>query len=256
MYRRITPLVWMLALVFAQDCARAAEPLRVEPYVEPSHLDVPWPKHSHVKMPWRGYLETKPAVELLDGIGVAYHHHGGSVEVQIGLLAKAGVRCIRWEQPLGTYDPDTGSIDERSQARYREVLRACRQFGVTPIVLLNAHHGYPCKMKSSERRVMADAPEGSRELVLDSVEGLRPVHSGSGGLTGGDDVSRDAARAAGQAERERIRSTGRPPRFRPRRRACRGRGHAGPAHPRHAAAARDRGGGLSQPGRAVTACRV
>ena len=159
---------------------KAATPLAVEPYVDPSQLDVPWPKHSHVKMPWRGYLETKPAVDLLEGIGMAYHDHGGKVEVQLGLLAKAGIRCLRWEQPFGTYDPDTGGIDQSSQTRYREVLRACRKFGITPIVLLNAHHGYPCKMKSWQRRVMADAPEGTRELALDSVDGLRPVHSGTG----------------------------------------------------------------------------
>jgi len=160
-----------------------AEPLPVKPYVDPAQLEVPWPKHSHVKQPWRGFLETKPAVELLDGIGVCYHHHGGKIEVQLGLLAKAGIRCIRWEQPFGSYDPHTKSIAKNAQGRYREVLRACKKLNITPIILLNAHHGVPCKLKYFNRRVMADAPKGATELLLDSVDGFRPVHCGTNGLT-------------------------------------------------------------------------
>ncbi|NQT54107.1 hypothetical protein HQ576_18775, partial [bacterium] len=110
--------------------------------------------------------------------------HGGSIDAQLDLLAHAGIRCLRWEQPFGTYDPDTRSIARGSQARYRELLRACKKHGIAPIILMNAHHGVPCKMKTWERRVMADAPKGARELLLDSVDGLRPVHSGTNGLTG------------------------------------------------------------------------
>ena len=157
--------------------------LPVRPYVDPSQMDVPWPKHSHVKQPWRGFLETKPAVDLLEGIGICYHHHGGNLEVQLALLAKAGIRCIRWEQPFGTYDPDIGALAKHSEDRYREVLQACKKLGITPVILLNAHHGVPCKLKSFDRTVMADAPKSSTELLLNSVEGLRPVHSGTNGLT-------------------------------------------------------------------------
>lgn len=157
--------------------------LPVRPYVDPSQMDVPWPKHSHVKQPWRGFLETKPAVDLLEGIGICYHHHGGNLEVQLALLAKAGIRCIRWEQPFGTYDPDIGALAKHSEDRYREVLRACKKLGITPVILLNAHHGVPCKLKSFDRTVMADAAKGSTELLLNSVEALRPVHSGTNGLT-------------------------------------------------------------------------
>ena len=155
----------------------------VSPYVDASQLDVPWPKHSHIKQPWRGFLETKPAVDLLDGIGVCYHHQGGKMDVQLALLAKAGFRCIRWEQPFGSYDPDKESLTADQESRYREMLSICKRLELTPIVLLNAHHGVPCKMKTFERRIMADADKGATMLHLDSVEGLRPVHSGISGLT-------------------------------------------------------------------------
>jgi len=170
-------------LLLALAGCMAATPVQLRPYVDPSQLDVPWPKHSHVKQPWRGFLETRPAADLLDGIGMVYQYHGGSMEAQLGLLAKAGIRCIRWEQPFGTYDPDLKALAKPSEERYREVLRLCKKFGLTPIILLNAHHGYPCKMKHFVRRLAADAPKGATELLLDSVEGFRPVHSGTNGLT-------------------------------------------------------------------------
>ena len=172
-----------VSALFLAGCA-GAQALKVDPYVDPSQLDVPWPKHSHAKMPWRGYLETKPAAELLDGIGICYQYHGGKMDAQLGLLAKAGIRCIRWEQPFGSYDPDIKSIAKHAEGRYREMLHACKKCAITPIILLNAHHGYPCKMKSWDRRLTADAPKGSAELLLDSVEGFRPVYSGTNGLTG------------------------------------------------------------------------
>lgn len=174
----------ILALPLALAGCMAAAPVEMRPYVDPTQLDVPWPKHSHVKQPWRGFLETKPAAELLDGIGMCFHFPGGSMEAQLGLLARAGIRCIRWEQPFGTYDPDLKGLAKHSEERYREMLRLCRKLGIVPIILLNAHHGYPCKMKSWDRRLAADAPRGSTELLLDSVEGFRPAYSGTNGLTG------------------------------------------------------------------------
>ncbi|MFW6164466.1 MAG: hypothetical protein ACODAJ_16980, partial [Planctomycetota bacterium] len=176
--RRAALLLGLLAAAVA-----AAGGLPVDPYVDPSQLDVPWPKHSHVRQPWRGFLETKPAVELLEGIGIVYAHRGGSVDAQIGLLAKAGFRCLRWEQPFGSYDPETKSVVQGRQRRYREVLRACKRWGIVPIVLMNAHHGYPCRVRNVERRVAAEAPKGAREVVLRSVDGLRPVHGGLSNLT-------------------------------------------------------------------------
>lgn len=155
----------------------------VAPYVDPSHLEVPWPKHSHVKMPWRGFLETRPAADLLEGVGVGYHHQAGTMLAELTLLRRSGFRCLRWEQPFGSYDPDTKGLNPGADRRYREVLRACRALGITPLVLLNAHHGYPCKLRSWQRRLVADAPKGARSLLLDSVEGLRPVHSGLANLT-------------------------------------------------------------------------
>jgi len=173
----------VLAFPLAFAGCIAAAPVEMRPYVDPTQLDVPWPRHSHVKQPWRGFLETKPAAEMLDGIGMVFQFHGGSMEAQLGLLAKAGIRCIRWEQPFGQYDPDIKGIAKHSEAGYRQMLRACKALGIVPIVLLNAHHGYPCKIRWTERTLSADAPKGATELLLNSVEGFRPVHSGLNSLT-------------------------------------------------------------------------
>lgn len=173
----------ILALALSAASLAAGETPAMRPYVDPSQLDVPWPRHSHVKQPWRGFLETKPATELLDGIGMCFHFHGGSMEAQLGLLAATGIRCIRWEQPFGSYDPDIKAFSKQSEARYRQMLRLCKRLGILPIILLNAHHGYPCKLKHFERRLAADAPKGATELILDSVDGLQVLYSGTNGLT-------------------------------------------------------------------------
>ena len=173
----------MRKAIIAVALLHAAFAAELAPYVDPSQLDVPWPKHSHVKMPWRAFLETKPAAEMLEGVGIVYQQRGGSMLANLTLLRRSGFRCLRWEQPFGAYDPDTGHFRPDAEKRYRELLRCCRSLGITPLVLLNAHHGYPCKLKSWRRRVMADAPKGARSLVLDSVEGLRPVYSGLSNLT-------------------------------------------------------------------------
>ena len=84
----------LLALLFVLALTACAGPqaLPVQPYVDPTQLDVPWPKHSHIKQPWRGFLETRPAVEMLEGIGTCFHYPGGSMDAQLGLLRKAGIR--------------------------------------------------------------------------------------------------------------------------------------------------------------------
>jgi len=54
--------------------ASATPPYR--PYVDPTQLDCPWPKHSDYKQPWRSYLQTKSAVDFLAGIGVNWASPG------------------------------------------------------------------------------------------------------------------------------------------------------------------------------------
>lgn len=172
-------LAGLLLLVVAEGQAAG-------PYVDPTQLRVPWPKHSHYRQPWRAWLETVPADTFLTGLGVAYNW---SVErtnhdVQMRLLAGVGFSRIRVEVGWSNVAYDTDDLTDEAKSRLSAITRAAARAGIRPLILLNAHHGIPGPARETTRRVTADAAAGSREIGLDDVEGLRPGYSGLSNLTG------------------------------------------------------------------------
>jgi hypothetical protein len=65
----------------------------------------------------------------------------------------------------------------------RRRLELCARYGIRPTLLINAHQGVPCPLKSFERRLLADAPKGARTLRLDNVKDLVTGRSGVNGLS-------------------------------------------------------------------------
>ncbi|MCD6408435.1 hypothetical protein J7L87_05235, partial [bacterium] len=139
----------------------------VSPYVDSSQLNVPWPKHSFYKIPWRAYLETVPGINFLNGIGFNYTiPERANQDVLVRMLAESGFKrarieiswcCINWEE--------TGLRKDCEKIFLRE-LAACKKYNIRPLILLNAHHGYPCPAMEFRKKVVKDAPSGSRKLVL------------------------------------------------------------------------------------------
>lgn len=152
----------------------------VRPYIDPTQLDVPWPKHSHYKLPWRAFLETKSAYEFLQGIGVNYNVPTNH-EVAIRLLREAGFRTFRIE--IGWSNVNWEETKLSNEDKWRTLLQLCKHYGIRPTILLNAHHGVPCPHRFFERRLIDDAPRGSKTVKLDSVDGIVPRYSGLSNLT-------------------------------------------------------------------------
>ncbi|MCS7187635.1 MAG: hypothetical protein RMK89_11880 [Armatimonadota bacterium] len=165
--------VVLTALSFARD-------FTARQYVDPTQLDVPWPKHSHLKLPWRAYLETRSGYEFLRGIGVNYNVPDRH-ELAIRLLSEAGFKTFRIE--IGWSNVNWDETGLRDEERWRTILLLCKRYGIRPTILLNAHHGVPCPHKFFERKVVADAPKGSRTIKLDSVADIVPRYSGLCNLT-------------------------------------------------------------------------
>ncbi len=170
----------VFALVVAFLSIAAVQEYPVRPYVDPSQLDVPWPKHSHLKLPWRAYLETRSGYEFLQGVGVNYNVPDNH-EVAVRLLKEAGVKTFRIEIGWSNVNWDETTLN--NEERWLAVLHLCRRYGIRPTILLNAHHGVPCPHKFFERTVLTDAPEGSRSVRLDNVDGIVPRYSGLCNLT-------------------------------------------------------------------------
>lgn len=166
--------VLMAALVGMPPAARAEE-FPVSPYADPSQLDVPWPKHSDYRQPWRAFVETKSTVDFLAGVGVNYHVPGNDA-VAVRLLHEAGFRAFRIEVGFGSlrWEQD----DFNNGPRLRAILALCRQYGIRPTMLLNAHQGVPCPTHFFKRKLAAEAPAGSRRIRLADTQGLVVGRSG------------------------------------------------------------------------------
>lgn len=164
----------ILLLLFSVSALAQTE-FPVTPYTDPSQLDVPWPKTSHYKQPWRGYIETKSGWDFLKGIGVNYHVAGND-DLAVRLLAEAGFRTFRIEIGWGNLKWDELSFGD--EERWRKVLAGCHQRGIRPTFLLNAHQGVPCPVQMFKRQLVADAPKGSKTVVLDNVGELAVGRTG------------------------------------------------------------------------------
>jgi len=171
-------LASLLPIIVA--AATEAQEVPVRPYVDPGQLDVPWPKHSHYRQPWRGFLETKSGYDFLAGIGVNYHVPDNDA-LAVRLLAESGFHTFRIEIGFGSVRFDGKGLT--NEDRTRNLLRLCRQYNIRPTLLLNAHQGVPCPLRFFTKRLTADAPKGSRAVVLADTEDLVVGRSGINGLT-------------------------------------------------------------------------
>lgn len=161
----LCPLV-LLGEIFAQSEATFR-------YVDPSQLDVPWPKHSFYKQPWRAWMETVPAQKFLDGIGINLNTRTNVPEAT-RLLGESGFRHARIEIGWGSVAFDESSIEKNVTKQLGEKLTACKQHNIRPLILLNAHHGWPCPAQVWQATVLDAAHVGSR--VVRIAHSLTPSH--------------------------------------------------------------------------------
>ncbi len=152
----------------------------VRPYIDPSHLDVPWPGHSFYKIPWRAFLETKSGYDFLQGIGINYNVPENE-ELAIRLLAEAGFKTFRIEIGWGSLSWDEKGLN--NQEHIEKILALCKKYSIRPTILLNAHHGVPCPTQFFTTKLLADAPKGSRTVRLADVSQIIPRRSGLSNLT-------------------------------------------------------------------------
>ncbi len=163
---------------------RADSPLQehpVEPYVDPSQLNVPWGSIDFYKQPWRAYMETKSGYDFLQGIGINYNLPGND-DLAVAALANAGFKSMRFEIGWGSVNwEETGLVN---QNRITHLFHLFKQYGIRPNILLNGHQGRPCPMINLNKTIELDAAKGARMLQLTDPSGVVPWHTGLGYLTG------------------------------------------------------------------------
>jgi hypothetical protein len=154
------------------------------PYTDPPQFTkVEFGKHSHWAQPWRAYLETTPATTFLNGTGVAFKLGGADADLAAEMLARHGIHHARIEIGWDSlnYDDETQLNDAVALGAQ---LRACKKYGLRPLILLNANAGGPCPLKRFTRIVTATARAGDTTVRLDDTSGLKIGYSGLSNLSG------------------------------------------------------------------------
>lgn len=169
-----------------QELAVAADPGVVNPYVDPTQLEVPWPDHSFLRQPWRGYLQTLPAHGFRSGdlrVGLNFNlpapGKGPSDADVCTMLKDHGISTVRLEIGWNSVDWDETNLRVPSGR-----LAAFAASGIRPLILLNANQGGPCPSRGWSARLRADAAQGARAVYLDPVAGAVPGYTGLSNLTG------------------------------------------------------------------------
>lgn len=166
--------------------AQAQSGVSEQDYIDPTHLtSMPFGSYSHWLQPWRAYLETVPAQQFVDGIGINFNvDHSTDADLIARMLAKQGVRRARIEIGWGEIDPDQEDQLLPNKARdLKEKLLALKHYGIRPLILLNAHHACPGPMRQVELNVVRTAQAGSTTLELSNTKGLKEGYSGLSSLT-------------------------------------------------------------------------
>ena len=154
----------------------------LSPYTARSYFDsLPFGSHSHWLQPWRGYLETVPATKLLQGVGIGLDlNDRENPDLVLQMLATHGIQTARLEIGWNNLSYDTETLqNDRLQA----ILKACKRWGVRPLILLNANQGIPTPTQFFQRTVTATAKAGSRKIRLNDTRGLKIGRSGLNNLT-------------------------------------------------------------------------
>jgi hypothetical protein len=154
----------------------------VSSYTDISYFDnLPFGAHSHWLQPWRAYLETVPATTFLNGVGLGLDlHDRENPNLVLQMLATHGIRTVRIEIGWNnlSYDRETLQND-----RLQAILKACKRWGVRPLILLNANHGIPTPTQFFKRTATAKASAGSRRIRLNDTSSLTIGRSGLNNLT-------------------------------------------------------------------------
>ncbi len=82
-------------------------------------------------------MENLKHSDYAEPSGTAVDHYNRYPE-DIKRLSDAGLNAYRFSIEWARIEPEEGRFDEREIAHYRDMLRCCREYGVTPIVTL--HH--------------------------------------------------------------------------------------------------------------------
>lgn len=147
------------------------------PYEDPRQQAIPFGRRSFYLTPWRAYMDTWPARQYLDCVGINFNVEPQDVAATARILAEAGVRSARIELGWGALGYDE-QLPTAQAERYRRTLKALQDVGIRPLVLLNSNSIRPVPGKTVTVILRQPAVTGSREIEVENPSLIRPGYTG------------------------------------------------------------------------------
>lgn len=152
--------------------------------IDPRFLtQVPFGDRSHWLQPWRAFLDTPPASRLRDAVGINFNVSAAEAPSVARLLAANGFHRARIEIAWGELDFTDPTKLWRAD-EWRTKLRALRDNGLRPLVLLNSDDGRPTAVKDETLKLTSSASAGTRTVQLDAASAAKVVPRRTGFTNG------------------------------------------------------------------------
>ncbi len=153
--------------------------------IDPRYLlDLRFGRTSFWIQPWRAYFDTWPAARLRDALGINFNVAPNDATAVAHLLHDSGFRLARMELPWdGLSYADPRRFVHEASVKTR--LRALHEYGLRPLLLLNANSAGPCPSKPTPLQTLAPAAAGARTVLLTPASAAAVV-PGRTGLNAGD----------------------------------------------------------------------
>jgi hypothetical protein len=152
------------------------------PYKDLRQQAIPFGLRSFFLAPWKSYLDTWPASQYLDCLGINFNVAAEDAQAFADLLQEAHFSSARVEIGWGNLDyDDPEKIHHAGQ--YEMVLHALRAHGIRPLILLNANAAAPAPFRFIHTRLVQAAHRGDREIYVEDCGGIRCGYTGFFGVT-------------------------------------------------------------------------
>src|SRR3954451_19710881 len=168
--RRVSCSLLALVIVALFATAPAQASVTMTDYTNPSQA-LTWGQTSNWKQPWRSYTDTVPASTLLSAIGINFNVKAAWAATTARLLGNSGFTRARIEVPWQNI-----SYDNPNQMNPLELtdlvtkLKAMKENGIRPLILLNANHSKPCPIKTDTIELTSAAHAGDTAIHVNQQE--------------------------------------------------------------------------------------
>jgi hypothetical protein len=141
--------------------------------------ELPFGSTSFWIQPWRAYLDTWPTSRLLDSLGINFNVNASQARATARLLHESGFKLARIElnwSSLAYADPSR-FVDEAS---VRTRLQALREYGLRPLILLDANSAAPTPARKITLQTVGSSPSGASTVTLSPASAAAAIPDRTG----------------------------------------------------------------------------